>query len=150
MERGFTATTVRSGPSFLCLDEKLERPRAGPLYLRMPGIARLVVRALATGEGYALHEWAVMPNHVHVLFTPETSVPRILQGGKGTTARESNLVLHRTGRRFWQEESFDRLVRDVAEFETIRGYIRRNPVRAGLASTPETYPWSSAFAEVRS
>ena len=53
-------------------------------------------------------------------------------------------MLGLTGRPFWQDESFDRLVRNDAEFERIVDYIERNPVMAGLAATPEEYPWSSA------
>jgi REP-associated tyrosine transposase len=49
-----------------------------------------------------------------------------------------------TGKPFWQDESYDRLVRDAAEFERIRHYIEYNPVRAGLVELPEEYPWSSA------
>ena len=53
-------------------------------------------------------------------------------------------MLGLTGRPFWQDESFDRLVRNDTEFERIVEYIERNPVMAGLAATPEEFPWSSA------
>jgi hypothetical protein len=36
------------------------------------------------------------------------------------------------------------MVRDTAEFERIKRYIEWNPVRAGLVSAPEEFPWSSA------
>lgn len=102
--------------------------------------------ALQTGEGYSLHEWVIMPNHVHVLFTPLVEPSPILRHWKGGTARAANLLLGRTGKPFWQEESYDRLVRDPKEFEAIRNYIQMNPVRAKLARTPEDFPWSSAFS----
>jgi putative transposase len=53
-------------------------------------------------------------------------------------------MLGLTGKPFWQDESYDRLVRDGTEFERIRRYIEYNPVRAGLVATPAAYPWSSA------
>ena len=53
-------------------------------------------------------------------------------------------MLGLTGKPFWQDESYDRLVRDRLEFERIRRYIENNPVRAGLVAAPEDYPWSSA------
>jgi len=53
-------------------------------------------------------------------------------------------MLGLTGRAFWQEESYDRWVRDDKEFHRIRAYIEENPVRAGLVAAPEDYPWSSA------
>jgi putative transposase len=52
--------------------------------------------------------------------------------------------LHLTGRPFWQEESYDRLVRDEQEFERVRSYVENNPVRAGLVRRAEEFQWSSA------
>ena len=53
-------------------------------------------------------------------------------------------MLGLTGQPFWQDESYDRLVRNDTEFDGIVHYIERNPVTAGLAATPEEFPWSSA------
>jgi REP element-mobilizing transposase RayT len=70
----------------------------------------------------------------------ETLAPQI----KGATARQANVILSRTGHRFWQDESFDHWVRNPAEWQKIKSYIERNPVTAGLVSRPEDWPWSSA------
>jgi hypothetical protein len=53
-------------------------------------------------------------------------------------------MLGLTGQAFWQDESYDRLVRNDSEFERIAHYIEMNPVKAGLAAVPEEFPWSSA------
>jgi putative transposase len=63
---------------------------------------------------------------------------------KGITARRANAMLTLTGNPFWQEESYDHLVRHTPEFEKIRNYIEENPVRAGLAGEANDYRWSSA------
>jgi hypothetical protein len=63
---------------------------------------------------------------------------------KRFTAREANRILGRTGQPFWQDESYDRLIRNEKEFERTLRYIETNPVKAGLAATPEEFPWSSA------
>jgi hypothetical protein len=52
----------------------------------------------------------------------------------------------RTGQPFWQDESYDHLVRHREEFERIRNYIENNPVVAGLVQAPEQYLWSSKAA----
>jgi hypothetical protein len=62
---------------------------------------------------------------------------------KRFTAKEGNRMLGLTGQPFWQDESYDRLIRD-GEFERIANYIEMNPVKAGLVSAPEDFPWSSA------
>ena len=106
---------------------------------------KLVADAIGKGAAsdYVLHAWVVMPNHVHLLITPQVDVPALLRRLKGASARESNKLLGQTGRPFWQDESYDRLVRNTSEFERIKNYILQNPVRAGLARSIEDYPWSS-------
>jgi len=63
---------------------------------------------------------------------------------KGPTGRWANKLLGRVGKPFWQEEYFDRLVRNASEFKQIRHYIELNPAKAGLAVHPWEFPWSSA------
>ncbi|HWT80710.1 MAG TPA: hypothetical protein VN648_18135 [Candidatus Methylomirabilis sp.] len=53
-------------------------------------------------------------------------------------------MLNLTGKPFWQEESYDHLVRHERELEEIREYIAENPVRASLVREASEYRWSSA------
>jgi REP element-mobilizing transposase RayT len=93
---------------------------------------------------YCVHAWVVMPNHVHLILEPWQEPPVILRWLKGSTAREANRILSRTGRPFWQDETFDHWVRQEGERQKIIRYIEWNPVTAGLASCIEEWPWSSA------
>ena len=93
---------------------------------------------------YHLHAFVVMPNHVHLLMTPLVAASQAMQSLKRFTAREGNRILGLTGQPFWQDESYDRLVRNATEFERIWHYIEMNPVQAGLAATPGEFQWSSA------
>jgi REP element-mobilizing transposase RayT len=63
---------------------------------------------------------------------------------KGSTARQANLILGRTGEAFWQDESFDHRVRDEVELHRIVRYVEHNPVNASLVANPGDWPWSSA------
>jgi type I restriction enzyme R subunit/putative DNA methylase len=85
-----------------------------------------------------------MPNHAHLLILPKVPVPVIMRWLKGSTARRANLLLGRTGQRFWQDESFDHWVRHNTELDRIVQYIEENPLAAGLVSSAELWPWSSA------
>jgi len=131
------------------MDRLLDQASTGPLYLARPELADLVVEALLDGQDvhhdYILHAFVVMPNRVHLLFTPKATVPKLMQGLKGRTARRANQILKRTGRAFWQEESYDHWVRDEREFGRIRAYIEENPVRAGWVAVAQDYLWSSAW-----
>jgi hypothetical protein len=73
---------------------------------------------------------------------------RITSAIKGVSARDANAALGRVGKPFWQDESFDHWVRSSAEGERIKHYIEWDPVKAGLATKPEDWRWSSACPEV--
>jgi REP element-mobilizing transposase RayT len=98
---------------------------------------------------YQLHAFVVMPNHVRLLVTPTIALPRIMKSLKGITARRATAMLTLTGTPFWQEESYDHLVRDEHEFKKISHYIEENPVRAGLVKTSSDHRWSSAAEATR-
>jgi REP element-mobilizing transposase RayT len=93
---------------------------------------------------YELLAWVVMSNHVHVLLQPHKPLREVTRAVKNTSARQANLILGRTGLRFWQDESYDRWVRDGKELQRSMRYIERNPVKAGLVERAELWPWSSA------
>jgi REP element-mobilizing transposase RayT len=147
--RTFPKESMSSGRAFVTMDRLLDQQRSGPLYLRMPNVAQLVSAQIQAGkQHYILHSWVIMPNHVHLLITPSIQVSKITRSLKGATARQANLLLNRTGP-FWQDESYDHLVRNPEEFRRIENYIIQNPVRAGLATSPEEFPWSSASCGAR-
>ena len=85
-----------------------------------------------------------MPNHVHLLaeFTDGSTLWEILKSWKSFSAHKANRVLGRSGQ-FWQEEYFDRFIRDMTHFENARRYIRENSVTAGLVKQPEDWPYGS-------
>ena len=102
-----------------------------------------------------------MPSHHHWLFLPDDAWSEelaISETGKSRprTPREAishsiqsytgtmcNRLLAKTGV-FWQDETYDHYVRDDEELLRIIHYIEMNPVKAGLADTPEAWPFSSA------
>ena len=48
--------------------------------------------------------------------------------------------MHRSGV-FWQDESYDHIVRDQAELERTIKYVLNNPVKAGLVDDWEKWKW---------
>jgi len=62
----------------------------------------------------------------------------IMKGIKGASARQINRILDTTGK-IWQEESYDRIIRDENEFMEKLNYMYNNPVAAGLVDDPEEY-----------
>jgi len=97
------------------------------------------------GKRYDLVFGVVMPDHVHVIFQPREMKPgiwydlsAIMKGLKGTSSRRINQLLGTQGT-VWQEESYDRIIRDDKELEEKLLYMYHNPVKAGLVADPADY-----------
>jgi putative transposase len=146
--RTFPTAALNSGQAFTAVDRLLDQARSGSCYLRQPAIADMIVEAIQYNANilghYRLDAFVVMPNHVHLLATASAALPKLTKSLKGITAKRANAILGLTGNPFWQEESYDHLVRHDREFEKIRNYIEENPVRAGLVKEAGEYRWSSA------
>jgi REP element-mobilizing transposase RayT len=130
------------------MDRLLDEGRVGPTWLRRPEIAEMVVSVMEFAEfklkQFEAHAYVIMSNHVHLLATPAAPLPKMMHSIKRESARRANAMLGLADA-FWAEESFDRTVRSKDEFERVRAYIENNPVRAGLAPSPDQFRWSSAW-----
>lgn len=85
------------------------------------------------GERYALGEFVIMPTHVHVLVTPAPGedLSAILQSWKSHSAEAVNAAIGGS-ESLWMDENFDHIVRNEEQLRYFEGYIRENPVKAGL------------------
>jgi len=107
---------------------------------------------------WTIYASVVMPDHVHVLAQPlapevhrpeacATDLGEILHSVKSFSAHKINQLRKSTGQRLvprgsiWQDERYDRIVRDEAEFKEKWEYIRNNSMKKGLCEKPEDYPW---------
>jgi len=125
----------------------------GSCVLRQPAIAGMVQGSFLTfdSQRYRLLAWVVMPNHVHVLFQPihGWTVAKIVAAWKKFTARKiCDARRDATGEPrgpVWHREYWDRYIRDQTHLAQVIEYIHLNPVKAGLVSAPQSWPWSSAY-----
>jgi len=136
------------GHAFVAQDRALDRHSSGPTWLQHPPIADLVARAIRIADEqrqfYELRAWVVMPNHVHLLILPQVPVAVLRRWLKGSTAREANWILGRTGQPFCQHESYDHYLRQRSQIDRTVIYIEQNPVSAGRVGSAERWPWYSA------
>ena len=115
---------------------------------RMAQLFLDVLQHYRTQGKYLLHEFVIMPDHLHLLITPghDTTLERALQLIKGGFSYRAKKELGVT-REIWQKSFYDRRVRDGEEYERFRRYIQENPVQRGLAGRAQEYPYSSANPE---
>lgn len=96
---------------------------------------------------YDLHEFVIMPDHLHLLLTPaaDLSLERTVQLIKGGFSYRLGKAELNNGKKalVWQESLTNHRIRDDEDYE-YHDYIRMNPIRAHLAATPELYPYLSA------
>ena len=110
-------------------------------------IARVFIEVLVayrTQNKYLLHEFVVMPDHIHLILTPAgITLERAMQFVKGGFSFQLSRNL-RVKRSVWQPSFVDRRIRDSLEYKRFKDYIWQNPVKRHLAKSPEEYPYSSA------
>lgn len=140
------------------------------MWMRDERVAETVAKSLHAFDGhvYRLDAYSVMSNHVHTIFKPflsedntwemkdreghplfvsnYPSLSRIMHSVKGTSARECNLILSRSGG-FWEHESFDHVIRP-GKFKATLKYVLNNPVKAGLATHWQEWPWNYCCKEL--
>lgn len=117
----------------------------GSCVLRTSSNSEIVVEDLHhfDGDRYELGCYVVMPNHVHAIVRPlaPASMPleKILQSWKRHSSQAINKLLRKTGS-LWQDESFDRIIRDDLHLYQSIQYIGRNPAKAKLTAQ-QTHLW---------
>lgn len=96
-------------------------------------------------NAYRLHEFVVMPDHLHLLLTPGATISlgKAVQLIKGGSSHRIHKQREHRGE-IWQKGFYDWTIRDAADWGTKVEYIRMNPVRAGLIPSPDDWPHSSA------
>lgn len=147
-----------SAAYFARFDKLLDNPSSGPRWLADDRIAAIVAEAIhfRDKKQYDLYAFTIMSNHVHMVFAtvrravvrpsspqacPTYTVTEILQKLKWNTALKANKILHRSGA-FWQDESYDHVIRTDEELTRTIEYVLNNPVEAGLVRSWEQWPWT--------
>lgn len=89
---------------------------------------------------YKLHAFLVLPDHVHLLLTPQS-----LTLDQAVTLIKTGFANRlRTPATIWESGFTGCHIRSLQDLETLRNYLHQAPVRAGLTATAELYPYSSA------
>ena len=93
------------------------------------------------GKKYDLTTSVVMDDHIHIVLKPlQTdsenyySISQIMHSIKSFSAQKC-------GRKLWQHESYDRVVRNGEDFLEYLQYIRNNPYKRELVQADEDYKW---------
>jgi len=113
---------------------------------RMANLFIDVLRTYMKAKKFKVHEFVVMPNHIHVLLSlgPELSVEKAVQMMKGNFSYRARKELGYPWE-VWQKGFSEVQVLTEASFIHHQDYIDENPVKAGLARSPDEYPYCSRY-----
>jgi len=105
-----------------------------------------VLRSYVVGRKFQLHDFVVMPDHVHLLITVggDMTIERAMQfvkGGFSFRLRKESGYLGEVWQRGFSEVRVD----DRESFLRYRDYIAENPVKAGLVDSPEEFPYCFTY-----
>jgi putative transposase len=127
--------TSRTNGKIRIFDERLSRK-----------IMLLVLEDAKEKYGFKLHNFCIMPTHIHLLITPtnDASLSRIIQWIKTQFTKIWNGI-HNSSNHLWGERFFSRVMKDSSEYLSAHDYIDQNPVKAGLADSPANWEASGAF-----
>src|SRR5260221_12194117 len=105
-----------------------------------------VLRSYVAAGKFGVHDFVVMPEHVHVLLTVDQSmsVEKAVQFIKSGFSYRARKELGVQGE-IWQRGFSEVRILNRRSFLKHREYIDQNPVKAGLADSPENYPYGSAY-----
>jgi putative transposase len=105
-----------------------------------------VLRSYVAANKFTIHDFVVMPDHVHVLPTLDSSmsIEKAMQLIKGGFSYRLKKELGYAGE-IWQRGYSEVRVDERASFLAHRNYIYQNPVEAGLVDSPEKYPYCSLY-----
>lgn len=95
-------------------------------------------------EHCALHAYALMTNHVHLLLTPSNAkaVPKLIIALGRRYVQYINTTYHRTGT-LWDSRYKSSLIQAEYYLLACQRYIELNPVRAAMVDDPAHYRWTS-------
>jgi len=100
-------------------------------------------------QRFLLHAFVVMPDHMHIILTPEPESPleKSMQYIKGGFSYRVKIELDYQ-RPIWQSGFTEHRIKDLLDYEQHVNYVHDNPVRAKLVLLAEDYSWSSIGMEL--
>ena len=117
--------------------------------LSNPEMANIIQYAFSFYDNklYELHCYCIMPNHIHILIRPLINekgeyyhLSDIVKRLKTYTAKAINQRLKRKGK-VWEDNYFDRYIRNDKDYYNVINYYFYNPAKAGLVEHPDDWEY---------
>jgi len=109
-----------------------------------------VMRSYVAARKFQLHDFAIMPDHVHLLMTVtgDMTIEKAMQLIKGGFSHRLKKEFGYQGE-VWQRGFSEARADDEESFLRYRKYIAQNPVKAGLVDSPGEYSYCFTYLAKR-
>jgi len=98
---------------------------------------------------FRLFGFCVMPDHLHVLLSPNAAGHALEDWLKAFKSYTTNRYQkNHTVKRLWQRSAHDHVCRSCESAEAVLRYIAENPVRKGLVKDWRHWPWTKTYIEI--
>ncbi len=117
---------------------------------RNAGLLIDVLRSLVAEHCFKLHDFVIMPDHVHLLLTVSDAmtIEKAMQLIKGRFSHRLSHELAYKGE-VWQRGFAEEQVMNRESFDAHSRYIAENPVKAGLATAVDEYAFCFGYLSNR-
>lgn len=107
-------------------------------------------RAARERHGWAIGRYVIMPDHVHFFCAAELDAKPLSQFMQFWKQWTSKRIVRESaiGGVIWQAEFFDHVLRSGESYSQKWEYVRENPVRAGLVTTSDGWPFEGEIEDL--
>jgi REP element-mobilizing transposase RayT len=113
-------------------------------------VHRLLRESWRMADAWIVGRYVVMPDHLHLFCAPASreapSLSAWIAFWKSTASRRWPRAEEQP---VWQASYWDRQLRAAESYSEKWGYVRANPVRAGLVSDAEAWPFAGELNAFR-
>jgi putative transposase len=107
------------------------------------------IQSEAATKNFAVPAYCIMPDHCHLLLEALDESSDLLRLMKSLKIKTSRRFWRQERRQLWQHAYFEHILRRPEEIQSVSWYIWLNPVRKGIASQPQAYPFAGSLTGLK-
>jgi putative transposase len=104
-----------------------------------------MLKSVSESNVFLVHGYCLMPNHFHFIVEGARDESDLIHFAKTLKQLTAFRYKKEAGERLWQRRYYDHILRSNDSLDQVLWYVWLNPVRAGLSTDPQSYPYSGSF-----